>query len=46
MECMKEVTHRVLKLVENLADEGSIAGIIDTDGMTRRYILETLKMDV
>ena len=36
MEWMKEVTHRVLKLVENWEDEGSIAGIIDTDGIGRR----------
>ena len=35
-ECMKEATHRVLKLAENWADEGSIAGIIDTDRMVRR----------
>ena len=35
-ERMKEATHRVLKLVENWADEGSIAGIIDSDGMVRR----------
>ena len=33
---MKEVTHRVLKLIENWADEGSIAGIIDMNGMVRR----------
>ena len=32
-ECMKEATHRALKLVENWEDEGSIAGIIDADGM-------------
>ena len=35
-ECTKEATHRVLKLVENWADEDSIAGIIGTDRMVRR----------
>ena len=35
-ECMKEVTHILLKFVENWADEGSIEGIIDTDRMARR----------
>ena len=39
---MKEATHRVLKLVENWADEGSIAGIIDTDRMVGRDDLEAL----
>ena len=35
-ECMKEATHRALKLVENWKDESSFAGIIDTDGMLKR----------
>ena len=33
---MKETTHRVLELVENWADKGSISGIFDADGMVRR----------
>ena len=33
---MKEANHRVLKLIENWADEESIAGIIDMDRMARR----------
>ena len=34
-ECMKEATHRALKLVENWVDYGLIAVIIDADGMVR-----------
>ena len=33
---MKEGMHRVSKLIENWADERSIAGVIDIDGMVRR----------
>ena len=33
---MKEATHRVLKLIENWADEASIVGIIDDEVMVRR----------
>ena len=43
---MKEATHRVLKLVENWAFEGSIAGIIDTDGIVRTDDFGDLEMDV
>ena len=33
---MKKGMHRVLKLIENWADECSIARVIDMDGMVRR----------
>ena len=33
---MIEAKHRVLKILKNWADEGSIAGLIDMDRMVRR----------
>ena len=35
-QCMKEVKHRVLKLIENWENERLVAGIINIDGMVRR----------
>ena len=35
-QCMKEGMHMVLKLIENWADECSIVGVIDINGMVRR----------
>ena len=35
-QCTQEALCRILKLTEKWTEEGSIAGIIDTDGMVRR----------
>ena len=35
-QCTKEAMHRVLKLIANLADEYSIGGMINADGIVRR----------
>ena len=35
-QCTKEAMHRVLKLLENWADKGSISKIITADGIARR----------
>ena len=42
---MKEVTNRASKLVKNCADYGSIAVIIDADGMVRRDDFGPRKID-
>ena len=40
---MKEGMHRAFKLIENGADERSIAGVIGASEMVRRDHLEKLK---
>ena len=40
---MKEAKHRVLELLENWADEGSIARIIDVDRVVRREDVEEVE---
>ena len=36
-KCTKEGVCQVVKLIENLADDCSIAGVIDENGMIRRH---------
>ena len=41
--CIKEGINRVLKLIENWAEETSISGVIDMDGNTRREDYEDVE---
>ena len=41
--CIKEGINRVIKLIENWAEESSISGVIDIDGNTRREDYEDVE---